>query len=180
MKKKSVCLILAVLFVAIFVPGCDTVQQALLGAPKPSATLKGLSFGDISLNSATLLFDVDIKNPYAVDLPLLNMDYGVASSGNKLFTGTADIASTIPAKGTKTVSLPAKLSYADVAKAFMGYKSGSAIPYDADLGLSFDTPVVGKLRVPLNKSGQLTVPNLSDLKKVDWQKMILDKTTGTK
>jgi LEA14-like dessication related protein len=177
--RRNICLILAVLPAMLFISGCDTVQQALLGAPKPTASLKGVSFGDINLSSATLLFDVDIKNPYSVDLPLLNMDYGVASGSSKLFTGTADIASTIPANGTKTVSLPAKVSYADVAKAFMGMKPGSTIPYNADLGLSFDAPVVGKLRLPLSKTGELTVPTLADLEKVDWQKLI-NKTTGTK
>jgi hypothetical protein len=176
--KKNFCIISVAMSLVLLASGCDTVQQALLGAPKPTASLNGVSFGDISLDSATLLFDVEVKNPYSVDLPLLNMDYGLASSGNKLFAGTADIASSIPAKGSKSISLPAKLGYADVAKAFMGYKSGSTIPYTADLGLSFDAPVVGKMRLPLSKTGELAVPNLADLKKVDWQKLF-DKAAGT-
>jgi hypothetical protein len=168
-----------ILLTALSVSGCDTVQQALLGAPKPTASLKGLSFGDVNLTSATLLFDVDVKNPYSVDLPLLNMDYGVSSGASTLFTGTADVASSIPANGTKSVSLPAKIGYADLVKAFAGFKAGSTIPYNASLGLSFDAPVVGKMRLPLSKTGELTVPNLSDLKNIDWQKLI-NKTTGTK
>jgi LEA14-like dessication related protein len=176
---KTSLMMCLVLLSALCVSGCDTVQQALLGAPKPTASLKGLSFGDVNLSSATLLFDVDVKNPYSVDLPLLNMDYGVNSGATTLFTGTADIASSIPAKGTKTVSLPAKISYTDLVRAFTGYKAGSAIPYNATLGLSFDAPVLGKTRLPLSKTGELTVPNLADLKNVDWQKLI-NKTTGTK
>jgi LEA14-like dessication related protein len=159
----------------ILLSGCDVAQQLLAGAKKPTASLKGLSFGNISLDSATLLFDVEVTNPYAVELPLLNMDYAVATGSNKLFSGKANIASTIPANGSKVVSLPAKIGYVDVAKAFMGMKTGSSIPYNADLGLSFNAPVIGEMRLPLNKSGELKVPSLPDVSQTDWQKLLLEK-----
>jgi LEA14-like dessication related protein len=177
--KANLHVVLAAISLTIILSGCDTVQQALLGAKKPTASLQGVSFGDVSTSSATLLFDVQVDNPYSVDLPLLNMDYAVASGANKLFTGKADVQSAIPANGKKTISLPASISYLDLAKAFVGVKPGSSIPYNADLGLSFNTPVLGNIRLPLNKKGQLAVPNIPDLNKSGLEKMLLD-TAGIK
>ncbi len=107
--------------------GCDTLQNAL-NLQKPKASLKGLKLENISLDSANLLFDVEIENPYPVDLPMVNVDYSVTSNTNKLFSGKADIEGTVPAKSTKMVSLPAKISYLDVVNAFKGIRPGSKSP----------------------------------------------------
>ena len=159
----------------VFCGGCDTLNA--LGLQKPTARLQGLKFQDVSLDSATMLFDVEVDNPYSVALPLLNMDYGLASGSSPLFSGTADVQSTIPANGKKVVSLPAKIKYLDLVKAFKDFKPGSAIPYKADVGLFVDTPAIGKLRLPISKEGQLSVPSIPDIEKVDW-KSLLQKATS--
>ena len=152
--------------------GCDTLQNALT-IQKPKANLKGLKLENISLDSASLLFDVEIENPYPVDLPMVNVDYGVTSNANKLFSGKADIEGTVPAKSTKMVSLPAKISYLDVVNAFKGIRPGSKIPYQADVGLSVNTSALGVIRLPLNKTGELAVPAIPKVS--DIEKIILDK-----
>ena len=153
----------------VFCSGCDTLNA--LGVRKPTASLQGLKFQDISLDSATLLFDVEVDNPYPAPLPLLNMDYNLASNNNPLLSGTADVQSMIPANGKKVVSLPARIKYLDLVKAFKDFQPGSAIPYKADLGLSVDTPALGKIRVPTSKEGQLSVPTVSNIQSIDWQKL---------
>ena len=167
--KKCVWMAMSLVLLA----GCDAARQALMQVEKPSASLKGLSFGDITLDSATLLFDVEITNPYSVDLPLLKMDYSVASGQNKLFSGRNDVASTIPANASKVVALPAMISYADLLKAFKGIAPGTAIPYSADLGLSLKAPAVGNVRVPLNRTGELTVPSMPGIDSIDWREILL-------
>ena len=165
---KYVAITMVVSF--IFCSGCDTLNA--LGVRKPTASLQGVKFQDVSLDSATLLFDVEVDNPYPAALPLLNMDYGLTSSNNPLLSGTADVQSIIPANGKKVVSLPAKIKYLDLVKAFKDFQPGSAIPYKANLGLSVNTPALGKIRIPTSKEGQLSVPTISDLEKIDWQKLL--------
>jgi len=160
----------------VIASGCETIQQAL-DVKKPSAHLKGLKLEDITLQSATLLFDVEVENPYPVALPLLNMDYALVSNANQLFTGEADIQTTIPAKDKKTVSLPAKVKYMDLVRAFKGIRPGSKIPYKADLGLSVETPGSASLRLPLDKTGELAVPAIPNIDEIDWKKILLDKAT---
>lgn len=176
MKTK----ILPVLFIlpVLVCAGCEPVQQILGGVPKPTARLSGMQFGDIDLKAATLLFNVEIENPYAVALPLLNLDYAVASGQTSLFEGKADTQTVIPAKGKQSVSLPVKIGYMDFLNALAQLKDvrpGSIIPYTADVGLSFDTEALGPLRLPLKKTSQATVPELP--KASDW-KSILNRTLG--
>jgi LEA14-like dessication related protein len=151
--------------------GCDTLNQ--LNIKKPTADLKGLKFGEVTLQSATLLFDVEIKNPYPAALPLLNMDYGVSTNSKQFASGSADIATTIPAESSKVVSLPVKVGYLDVFNAFKDVRPGSLVPYKAQVGLSVDTPALGKLRLPIDKTGEMVVPSIPKL--TDIEKVILDK-----
>jgi LEA14-like dessication related protein len=163
---------LVLVAVAGLLAGCDTLQA--LNLQKPTASLKGVKFDKISLEGATLIFDVDVDNPYSAALPLTNLDYGLTSGTKPLFSGKAAVAGSIPAKSSKTLSLPAQIRYLDLIDAFKGIKPGSSIPYKAQLGLFMDTPVTQSLRLPITKEGQLTVPTVSDLESVDWQKKILD------
>lgn len=151
--------------------GCESIQQVMM-VKKPTASLKAVSFENITLKSATLLFDVEVQNPYPVALPLLNMDYALATGANKLLSGKADLQTTIPANDKKVVSLPATISYFDVAKAFMGIRPGSKIPYRADVGLSVDTQSLGQIRLPLNKTGELSAPAIPEIDKLDWKKLL--------
>ncbi len=171
MKKMPT---VAVLMSLILFSGCQALDS-LMQYEKPTASLAGVSFGDVSLNEAQLLFNVEIKNPYALDLPLLNVDYDLQSSGHPLLNGKADLATTIPAKSSKTVTLPISFKYLDLLSALSNLKDvrpGSQIPYTAKVGLGLDSPIVGNMRLPLNKEGTLKVPTVEDMAGTDWKKLI--------
>ncbi len=155
MKTTRLIAMFAVLLPA-FLSGCQTLEQAFL---KPTASVKDITFGKISLESATLLFDIELENPYTFDLPLLNITYAVSSEEQLLFSGGADLQTMVPAKSKQTVSLPVQVGYKDVFNAFRGFATKLKIPYEAEVGLSFDTPVAGKISIPLKKTGQISVPN---------------------
>jgi LEA14-like dessication related protein len=155
--------------------GCDAMQA--LGLQKPTAQLKGLQFDKVTLEAATLVFNVEVDNPYPVALPLTNLDYGLTSNTKPLFSGKAEAAGSIPAKSSQTLSLPVSVTYLDLINAFKGIKPGMSIPYKAQMGLSMDTPALGNLRLPLQKEGELSVPSIPDLKSIDWKGKILDTIT---
>ena len=156
--------------------GCTTIQD-VLNIRRPNASLQDLKFEEITLRSATLLFDVEIENPYPVALPLVNVDYNLVSRAKPFLSGKADLQSTIAPHSRESVSLPAKISYLDLLQAFKGIKPGSVIPYSADMGLSVDTPALGLLRLPINKQGDISVPTIPAISEIDWKKMLLDKAT---
>jgi LEA14-like dessication related protein len=153
--------------------GCETARQALQ-LQKPSVALKGLKFGEITLESATLLFDVEVGNPYSVPLPLTNMDYALASGARPLFSGKADAAQTIAARDKVLITLPAKVGYLDLVQAFRDVRPGSNIPYKADMTLSMDAPMLGVIGVPVAKEGQLAVPAIPNIDSLDWKSKTLE------
>lgn len=170
---KNGMIIIILMAAVAFMSGCQTLEQAL-NLQKPTASLAGINFGKIDMESATLIFDVSVDNPYPVAIPLMNIDYGLTTGEDELFSGEADISGSIPAKDSKTLSLPVKITYLQVIKAFKGVRPGSQIPYKAAAGVTLDTPALGKLRIPLNREGQLNVPEIPNINDVDWKSKILD------
>jgi len=173
MNMKGYIIFTMVLLSVIFV-GCETMQHAL-SFTKPTARMTGLKFEDVKLDSATLLFDIEVDNPYPVALPLMNLDYDLSSGEEPFLTGGAQLQTTVPAKSKKTVSLPAKINYLDMLRALKSIRPGSKIPYKADLGLSVNTPSLGLIRLPLKKEGEVVLPTLSDTNMKDIWDVIKPK-----
>jgi LEA14-like dessication related protein len=175
MSKKGIVVVLLTMSMFLLF-GCDTLNS-LMQYEKPTANLTGVSFGEVSLKEAQLLLDVEIKNPYALDLPLLNVDYDLQSGGLPLLNGKADLASAIPAKSSKVVTLPVSFKYLDLLNALTSLKDvrpGSQIPYTAKVGLGIDSPVAGNIRLPLTQEGTLVVPTAKDLAGTDWRDLLKD------
>lgn len=138
-------------------PGCE-----MLGLAKPSAKVVGVKVDDVGLRSARLVFDVNVENPYSSPLPLGNLDYSLASEGKPFLKGESATQGSIPAKGAKVVNLPVDVPYQEVYSTLSGLRGKDEIPYTATLGLSVDTPVLGKLRLPMEKAGTLPLPKAED------------------
>jgi len=156
---------MAVILLVLF-SGCNSLQNTL-NLQKPTASLKNVRLENISENSADLVFDVEIENPYPVALQMTSFDYEVASQAGYLFSGTADITGTVPAKSKMTVSLPAKPHYLDVVTAFEGISPGWKIPYQADVGLSMNAPDAEAKRLSSKKTGELEVPSIPKVEDVE-------------
>ncbi|MBC8468092.1 MAG: LEA type 2 family protein [Planctomycetes bacterium] len=156
------------------VAGCETIQESL-SLNKPTARLTDLKIEDVKLDSATLLFDVEIENHYPVALPLTNFDYSLSSGAEKFLSGNAESQAAVPAKSSRTVSLPAKFNYIEMLKALKGVRPGSTIPYAAELGLSVNTPGLGVIRLPLKKEGELILPNVTGADIIDIWNIIKPK-----
>jgi LEA14-like dessication related protein len=171
-RRHRICVFISL---ALICAGCKTMQETL-SLKRPTARLTGLKFEDVKLDSATLLFDVEIDNHYPVALPLTNFDYTLSSRGEKFLLGSVNSQAIVPAESKKTIALPAKINYVQMLKALRGIKPGSRIPYKADLDLSVDTPALGSLKLPLRKEGELVLPNVSDIDVKDiWELIRSDK-----
>ncbi len=157
--------------------GCEAARNILSGMDKPSASISGVKLQSLNLDGATLLFDVDVANPYSVPLPLVNLGYALASKGNKFLEGAANVQGTIPAKGSRTLQVPATVAFNNLMKTVSGITPGSVVPYTADLSLAVDAPGVGPLTLPLRKEGELPVPTVPsvDLKSIEWKSLDLNK-----
>ena len=162
------------------VPGCALLASLLGPQPKPTASVSAVRITDFSLNDLTVVFDLTITNPYAVPLPLVNVDYALASQAQPFLQGQAPLQGSIPANGSQTVPLPAKIVFVELLKALQGVRPGAMVPYHATLGLSVNAPVLGNLRLPIEKEGEVPVPAPPELSlpSVTWQNVSLAGATG--
>ncbi len=161
-------------------PGCALLQSLLGSSAQPTASITGVHVSDLSLVELTLVFDVAISNPYAVPLPLVNIDYALASQGQPFLHGQAALQGEVPAGQSKTVSLPAKVVFVELLNLLQSVRPGAIIPYRGTLGLSVNAPVLGVLRLPLEKEGTLPVPSppTVSVASVHWQNLSLTGARG--
>lgn len=160
--------------------GCKAAGDLLAGMSKPSASVTGARLTSLNADAAGLTFDVKISNPYAVAIPLANLDYALASDGKSMLAGKASLSGSVPAKGSSVVAVPVNIRFADVMNAVSGIRPGAVVPYKADLTLSSEAPGVGPISLPMGHSGEFPVPAVPTVEVADvkWDKLGLTEVAG--
>ncbi len=154
MSSHRTLAIAALLILPALLAGCSV---------QPTAKIAGVKLGSMSLQNATLIFDVDVSNPYPVPLPMTNLDYALSTAGQKFLDGQAKTLGTVPANGSKVLSLPIKVSFLELFNAVQGIKGKTEIPYTASLGLGVNAPLLGEMRLPMEKKSVLKLPTTQSL-----------------
>jgi LEA14-like dessication related protein len=159
--------------------GCATLGE-YVHFEEPDVRVTGVALQGFSLEEVTLAFDVEVENPYSVALPLVDLDYALSSGGSPFLSGQSSLSGTVPAGSSRQVTLPATITYARLVHALSGVRPGAVIPYTANLGLSVDAPVLGRVRIPLRKEGELPVPAVPEVKiaNVEWDRLGLNEARG--
>lgn len=128
---------------------------------KPTARLMGMQFRDADAYGATVVFEVQIVNHYAAELPLVRFSYTVSTGGARFMAGSSQLAMQIPIAGSQTVSLPARIDYATTLRRLGGLRPGATIPYEAQVDLTVGTPRLGTIMLQMSKGGQVMLPQVS-------------------
>jgi LEA14-like dessication related protein len=177
----SLCIAAFTLIGATVLAGCQSLQDLIGGAPKPTAHVIGASIRGLSLENIVLLFDVEVQNPYASRLPLIDLGYSLTSGGTKFLEGTVKPTGSIPARGKQVIQVPATVSFSALLAALKGVKPGSILSYTAEFRIGVDAPALGRLDVPLSKSGELPVPAVPqvELTSLAIGKLNIDQMTAS-
>jgi len=174
-SRQTVLNLAATLSCLLICGGCESVQSVIDQMDKPTAKVEGVNISKLNVDAAELVFDVRISNPYPVALPLVNADYRLTSASKQLLAGKADIAGSIPAKGSEAVKLPVGVVFQDLLTAGKGVRLGDVVPYEALMTLSVDVPGGQRVNLPVRKEGELPVPAVPEvqLTNVDFQQLDL-------
>jgi len=159
--KAIKCLILSVVLTAAFFAGCEATRDIQYDR-EPAARLEAMRFGSVELDYATLLFDVEIDNPYRVSLPVPRLRYALVSEGRTFLTATVYDNVTVPPNTKKVLTLSDEVTYTRLLKALHG-ESGSTIPFKAELTLSLDTPGSGWINLHAEKEGNILLPKSPEI-----------------
>lgn len=141
----------------VWAVGCAGLKGASL---YPRASVAGVEVEDIGLTALTLAFDVSVTNPYTVMLPVLGVDFALQSSGTEFLAGAVDVTESIPAGATRSLAVPVRVPYREIFTVLSGVQAGSRLPYQADLELHVDAPILGRIGLPLDASGEINIPRL--------------------
>src|SRR3990172_10503883 len=149
----SVRTFVAYLFITALIVscGCSVLPSSL----KPRAKLTGVHFDEFTGGALGLTFDVEVKNPYPVSVPVTRLAYSLTSNQTEFIAGSTEPNAVIPASSEVNVALPVKVDYRRMWQGLKGIRPGSVIPYQADLVLSMDTKSFKTIDLPLCKKGEI-------------------------
>ncbi len=154
-------LILSVVLTVAFFAGCETTPDIPYDR-EPAARLQDMRFGGVELDYATLLFDVEIDNPYPVSLSLQRLRYALVSGGRTFLTATAFDDVTVPPNTKKVLTLEDEVTYARLLRALRS-EPGSTIPLKAELTLSLDAPRLGWINLHAENEGNIVLPESPEI-----------------
>jgi LEA14-like dessication related protein len=170
-------LALLALVTAAFLGGCQSLQQVINAAPQPSARVIGAELRDLKVNSVDMIFSVEVTNPYTTDLPVASLAYVLDSGGTTLLEGGIEPTGAIPARGRSVLQLPARISFETLLATLKNVRPGAVVPWRADFIVALDAPMLGRIKLPLSRSGELPVPALPAVEVVAFElgSLSLDK-----
>ena len=131
---------------------------------KPTAQITNSQITGLSFTQADLLFDIKIDNPNNVSVNLAGMDYALKINQNSLFSGNKNDELAIAAMGSSSVQIPVSLKYEDIYKAVSDLAGKKNSTYTFEGGLSFNLPVLGNVRLPVSKTGEIPLLKLPKVK----------------
>ncbi|UCE46373.1 MAG: methyltransferase domain-containing protein [Phycisphaerales bacterium] len=154
-------MILFVVSMAAFLAGCETTLDIQYDQ-EPAARLQAMRFGGVELDFATVLFDVEIDNPYPVSMSLQRLRYALISGGRTFLTATALDNVTVPPNTKQVLTLSDQVTYARLLRALNG-EPGSTIPFKAELTLSLDAPRLGWINLHAENKGNILLPESPEI-----------------
>ena len=154
-------LILSAVSTAFFFAGCQTAPDIPYDR-EPAAQLEAMRIEKVELDFATLLFDVEIDNPYPVGMSLQRLRYALVSEGRTFITATVFDNITVPPNTTKMLTLEDEVTYARLLRALRG-EPGSTIPIKAELTLSLNAPRLDWINLHVEKEGNIFLPESPEI-----------------
>ncbi len=155
--------------------GCASVLENMRSLVEtPTARVVGVRLDGLNPKAATLHFELEVSNPYPAALPLVDLSYGLASDGTAFLSGSADVGGTVPARSSKTISLPIRVAFIPTLQALSGIRPGQVVPFVARLSMSVTPPVGEPIVLPFEHTGSFPVPAPPSiaLGKIRWSKSL--------
>ncbi len=169
-------LVLPIALIQLFLlSSCATLEQVsqTLEGQKPTAKVEGLRLTSLDMNGVDLAFDVEVNNPNPVGISLAGLDYDLKLFGSRFVSGEQPMGMRLAANQSSQIALPVRMEFKQLLAAYQQLKSADKAGYDLAMGLGFEVPVLGKLRVPVSYRGEVPIPKMPELKvrSLDVQKL---------
>ena len=125
------------------------------GIEEPHVRISNTKLSGLSFEQADLIFDIEINNPNPIGISLSGFDYDFLLNNTSFLKGEQNNTQEIRANDLATIQLPLSLVYDNIFKTYQRLKNEDNITYTLNTGLSFNLPVLGKIRIPVSASGDI-------------------------
>ncbi|MES9969302.1 MAG: LEA type 2 family protein [Candidatus Thiodiazotropha sp.] len=159
-------LFLMLLSSVLLLQGCSSLDQVdrIMEGRKPTAQIDGVRLEGLDLQGVDLVFDVGIDNPNPYSIDLTGFDYDLQLFDQSFIKGRQTQALSLAAKSESNIQLPLRLDFKKLLNAYRQLRGADEASYRLDLGLGFQMPVIGSLRLPVDIDGRFAVPKMPDLR----------------
>lgn len=138
---------------ALLLAGCAGLTKSGIGKPKVS--VESAKLASLSFQGATLQFGFGIDNPNPLGLHLDGFDYALSVEGARMMEGRQDSKLDVAAKARTTLELPVTLKYQQLWTGLRQVVEKKEAGYVLEAGFAFDVPVIGRVRIPVRREGNL-------------------------
>ena len=153
MKKLS---FLPVLFIFLLI-GCNELKnlQNMMNVQNPEVKFENVKLTGLSFEKADLMFDLKVINPNDFNITLSGFDYDLLINQNSFLSGKQNKGVAVKANTFSIVQIPLSLKYKELYDTYKSFKDDDLLKYTLKTGLLFDIPMLGNVRIPVSKSGEL-------------------------
>ena len=135
--------------------GCAALQDLSNSIQKPNLSVENVRISDFDFEELELTYDIKVNNPNALSVQMLAYDYNLDINENTLVTGDQKKEIAIEASGASTFQVPVRLNFTDVYRSVQSLRNTDEASYSFLSNLTFDLPVLGETKVPVNKDGRI-------------------------
>ena len=112
------------------ITACSSSGGGIKGiAEPPQVSVKDVQFERLNWQGGDANFILQIANPNAFPLPLTGFDYGLSINNIQVANGERKGSFTIPARQTKEVQVPLKVSFVNIARMLPGLFGQGTMQY---------------------------------------------------
>ena len=151
--------------------GCGVFNQLARNGHfrKPEASITGARIQKLSFSQADLLVDIKVKNPTRLRIQLAGLDYRVKINEQPFLSGTQEHHLTLNATSESLLQLPIQIRYSDLYKTIKRIGQRDHSNYNLECGLKFQIPIVGQVRLPVRKQGELPLIRIPKIRLASFQ-----------
>ena len=130
------------------------------GIGRPKVSVESAKLASLSFQGATLQFGFGVDNPNPVGLHLDGFDYALSVEGARMMEGQQDSKLDLAANAKRTIELPVTLKYQQLWTGLRQVVEKKQAAYVLEAGFAFDVPVLGRVRIPVRREGNLPLLRL--------------------
>jgi len=160
MKKRFKLVIIMCVLCSL---GCATLQK-LGGIRPPDLSIEKVNIVGAGLKEMDLAMIVNVKNNYPIGIHVPAFDYNFLIDDHVFLKGENALNQSIPALGNNQVQVPVRIHFMDLYQSLSTLVSQDQATYQINGNIHFDIPILGQLKIPFKKSGDLPllkIPKIS-------------------